>query len=75
LSDGRIIDMREGVGGEYTLLREGRSQEWRQVRKAGPGEDLGAYEETVEDRVFSFKKERYFLNDGTEVIWSVGLPK
>jgi len=75
LSDGRIIDMREGVGGEFTLLREGRSQEWRQVKKAGPGEDLGTYEETVEGRVFSFKRERYFLNDGTEVVFSIGWPK
>ena len=75
LSDGRIIDMREGVPGGAYALGEARAQEWRQLRKAGPGEDLGTYEETVEGRVFSFKREKYFLSDGTEVIWSVGTPK
>lgn len=75
LSDGRIINMREGVpGGAYTL-GEARYQEWLQLRKAGPGEGLGTYEEVVEDRVFSFKREKYFLSDGTEIIWSVGTPK
>ena len=75
LADGRTIDMREGVPGGAYALGEARGQEWRRLRKAGPGEDLATYEETVEDRVFSFKRERYFLSDGTEVIWSVGLPK
>ena len=74
LSDGRIIDMREGVGGEHALGMA-RHQEWWQVKKAGPGEDLGTYEETVEGRVFSFKREKYFLSDGTEVIFSRGTPK
>jgi hypothetical protein len=74
LSDGRIIDMREGVGGEHALGMA-RHQEWWQVKKAGPGEDLGTYEETVEDRVFSFKRERFFLSDGTEVVFSIGWPK
>ncbi len=76
LSDGRIIDMREGVpGGAHALAGTAKWQEWRQLRKAGPGEDLGTYEEVVEDRVFSFKREKYFLSDGTEIIWSVGTPK
>ena len=76
LSDGRIIDMREGgTEGEYALAGTAKLQEWRQLKKAGPGEDLGTYDETVEGRVFSFKRERYFLSDGTEVIWSVGRPK
>jgi len=76
LSDGRIIDMREGVpGGAHALADTAKWQEWRQLRKAGPGEDLGTYEEVVEDRVFSFKREKYFLSDGTEIIWSVGTPK
>ena len=76
LSDGRIIDMREGVpGGAHALAGTAKWQEWHQLRKAGPGENLGTYEETVEGRVFSFKREKYFLSDGTEIIWSVGLPK
>jgi len=80
LSDGQIKDMREGA--EYTVndmahRKEFSAQldEFRQLKKAGQGEDLGTYEEIVEDRVFSFKRERYFLSNGTEVIWSVGTPK
>ena len=77
LSDDRIIDMREGVGGKFVLLFEAKAkwEEWKQLKKAGPGEDLGTYEETVEGRVFSFKREKYFLSDGTEIIWSVGMSK
>jgi hypothetical protein len=76
LSDGRIIDMREGgTEGEYALAGTAKLQEWRQLKKAGPGEDLGTYEEVVRDRVFSFKREKYFLSDGTEVIFSIGWPK
>jgi len=80
LSDGQIKDMREAA--EYTVNNMAQRKEFsaqlgefRRLKKAGPGEDLGTYEETVEGRVFSFKREKYFLSDGTEVIWSVGLPK
>ncbi|MBC8468926.1 MAG: hypothetical protein H8D56_05595 [Planctomycetes bacterium] len=75
LSDGRTIDQREGGPEGAYALSEAQWQEWRQLKKAGPGEDLGTYEETVEGRVFSFKREKYFLSDGTEIIWSVGKPK
>ena len=73
-SDGRTMDMREGAGGDFSLDKA-QWEEYFQLRKAEPGEDLGTYEEVVRDRVFSFKRERYFLSDGTEVIWSVGWPK
>ena len=80
LSDGRTMDMREGVDlavDDMAQWEEFKAQleELRRLKKAGPGEDLGTYEETVEGRVFSFKRERYFLSDGTEIIWSVGKPK
>jgi hypothetical protein len=75
LSDGRIIDMREGAGGEHSLAGTALWKEWLQLKKAGPGKDLGTYEETVEGRVFSFKREKYILSDGTEIIYSVGTPK
>jgi hypothetical protein len=75
LSDGRTSDMREGVKWGGGFDNKERWQEWRQLREAGPGEDLGTYEETVEGRVFSFKRERYHLSDGTEIIWSVGTLK
>ena len=74
LSDGRTRDMREGAGGDFALDRA-QMEEYFQLRKAGPGEDLGTYEETVRDRAFSFKRERYSLSDGTEVVFSIGWPK
>jgi len=73
LSDGRTIDMREGAHGGAYVLSEALWEEWLRLRK-GPGEDLGAYEETVEGRVVSLRRQRFFLSDGTEVTWSVGTP-
>jgi hypothetical protein len=75
LSDGRTEDMREGMKWGGGFDNKQRWQEWRQLRDAGPGQDLGTSEETVEGRVVSFKRERYVLGDGTEIIWSVGTPK
>ena len=75
LSDGRTIDQREGGSEGAYALSKALWEEWRQLKKSGPGEDLGTYEETVESRIFSFKREKYLLNDGTEIIWSVGTPK
>ena len=75
LSDGRTNDMREGMKWGGGFDDEKRWQEWRQLKEAGPGQDLGTYEEIVEGRVFSFKREKYILGDGTEVIWSVGTPR
>jgi hypothetical protein len=81
LSDGRTKDMGEGANGMPVYSQEQWKEfspqlgESRRLREAGPGEDLGTQEETVEGRVFSFKRERYHLSDGTEVIWSVGTPK
>ena len=79
LSDGEIKDNREAAAYEvdeaHRKIFGARLDEFRQLRKAGPGEDPGTYEETVEGRVFSFKREKYLLSDGTEVIWSIGTPK
>jgi hypothetical protein len=81
LSDGRTREMGEAADDMPMYSQEQWEEfspqlaESRRLREAGPGEDLGTYEETVEGRVFSFKRERYFLSDGTEVIWSVGTPK
>jgi hypothetical protein len=81
LSDGQIQDMGEPADDMPVYSMEQWKEfspllkEFRRLQEAGPGEDLDTYDETVEGRVFSFKRERYFLSDGTEVIWSVGLPK
>ncbi|MCP4257620.1 MAG: hypothetical protein GY774_08870 [Planctomycetes bacterium] len=80
LSDGQIKDNREAAAYEVDDMAHRKKfsaqlNEIRQLKKTGPGEDLGTYEETVEGRVFSFKREKYLLSDGTEVIWSIGRPK
>ena len=81
LSDGRTRDMGEPADDMPAYSQEQwekfspQLDESRRLREAGPGEDLGTYEETVEGRVFSFKREKYILGDGTEVFWSVGTPK
>jgi hypothetical protein len=74
LSDGRTMDMGECAGGDFAL-EKAQWDELDRISKAGPGDDLGTYEKTVEGRVFSFKRKRYSLSDGTEVIESVGTPK
>jgi hypothetical protein len=81
LSDGRTEEMGEPADDMPVYTQEQwkefgpQLEEFRRLQKAGPGEDLGTYEETVEGRVFSFKREKYFLSDGTEVIWTIGTPK
>jgi hypothetical protein len=81
LSDGQIKDMGEPADDMPVYSMEQwkefspKLKEFRHLQEAGPGEDLGTYEETVEGRVFSFKREKYILSDGTEVIYSVGTPK
>jgi hypothetical protein len=74
LSDGRNKDMRESAGGDDILSSKQR-QEWVQLRDGGFGENLGTYEEKIEGRVFVFKRQQFVLSDGTEVIWSHGIPK
>ena len=81
LSDGQIRDVGEPADDMPVYSPEQWKEfmpllkEFRRLQEAGPGENLGTYEETVEGRVFSFKREKYFLSDGTEVIHSVGTPK
>jgi len=74
LSDGRTKDLREGTGGNY-ILNSKQRQEWIQSRDAGSGENLDTYEEKVEGRIFVFKRHRFVLGDGTEIIWSPGTLK
>jgi predicted transcriptional regulator len=87
LSDGRTKDLREGDelnvvrnrnlrGDElnYALNKKQR-QEWVQLKNAGSGEDIGTYEQKVKDHLFVFKRQRFTLSDGTELIWSYGTLK
>jgi hypothetical protein len=87
LSGGRTMDLREGdelntirnkkLRGDALnfALNKKQRQEWVQLKDADSGEDIGTYEEKVKDRLFVFKKQKFTLSDGTEIIWSYGTLK
>lgn len=78
LADGRSIlrNERDPNDRDYKeVLTTDQWQEFHQLRRAGPGEDLGTQEKEVKGRVFTFQRQRFVLRDGTEVIWSKGVPK
>ena len=74
LSDGRTKDLREGDELNFTINSKQR-KEWVQLKDAGSGEDVGTYEQKVEDQLFVFKRQKFTLSDGTELIWSYGTLK
>lgn len=74
LSDDRTMDLREGDELNFAINSEQR-QEWVRLKEADSGEDLGTYEEEVKDLLFVFRKQRFTLSDGTELIWSYGTLK
>lgn len=55
-------------------LTEADWEEFRRLRDAGEGVALDAYERQVQGRTFRFKPQQFILSDGTEFIWSVGVP-
>jgi hypothetical protein len=76
LSDGTVVT--HGVGepkGLKTSLTKTDWEEFRSLLQAGAGEDLGVVEKEVRGRVFVFERQRFILSDGTEFIWSPGIPK
>ncbi|OHB61794.1 MAG: hypothetical protein A2Y76_08030 [Planctomycetes bacterium RBG_13_60_9] len=76
LADGTVVT--HSTGEPKGLKRDLTTKDWeelRGLREANKGEDLATEEKTVLDRVFSFKRQRFVLSDGTEVIWSSGVPK
>ena len=77
LPDGRTREMGEAApdnAGTYTLP-DAQYEEMVRLKKAGPGTDMGTYEEEVLGKIFVFKQQKYVLSDGTEILWSVGEPK
>jgi hypothetical protein len=75
LADGTVVT--HGVGepkGAKSKLTEADWAEFRDLRAAGKGVDLDAYEEDVKGRMFLFHPQQFILSDGTEFIWSVGKP-
>ena len=76
LSDGTVVT--HGVGepkGAKTSLTQKDWDELYNLIQAGAGEDLGVAEKEYKGRAFIFKRQRFVLGDGTEVIWSPGTPK
>jgi len=77
LADGRTREFGEippGNTGRGTLTGPQHAELMR-LKDAGPGKDLGRYEENILGRTFAFTRRQYVLSDGTEVIWAAGLPK
>ena len=74
LSDGTVVTHSIGApkGQGKTSLTEADWEEFRNLRQTVEGEYLGTEEKEVKGRIFTFKRERFILSDGTEVIWSVG---
>jgi hypothetical protein len=76
LPDGTVVTHALGEPkGARRNLNPGDFEELRRLREAGKVQKLGVQEKTVLGRVFSFRKERILLSDGTEVIFSMGIPK
>jgi len=80
LADGREETMGEGdpdtQDRERSLTKE-QQEELLNLRLHGAGKEeyIGIEEKEVRGRVFVFKRQRYILSDGTEVVVSVGRPK
>jgi len=75
LADGTVVTHAVGQPkGLKTNLTSADWEEFRSLRNAREGEELGTYEETVQGRVFSFVRQRFVLSDGTEIIRSAGAP-
>lgn len=75
LSDGMKVTHSVGeVKGQRINLTDADREELRRLREANRGEDLGVEVSEVKGRTFSFRRERFILSDGTEVIQSRGEP-
>lgn len=77
LADGRTKEIGDVLPDDTArgTLTGPQHQELTRLREAGPGQDLGTYAEDILGRTFALTRQRYVLGDGTEVIWSAGLPE
>jgi hypothetical protein len=80
LADGREETM--GEGDSDTQDREGSLTKEQQdeffnlrLQQKGKEEYIGIEEKEVRGRVFVFKRQRFILSDGTEVVVSTGKPQ
>ena len=75
LSDGREIKSGDRDPDFKERLTEAQEEELISLLRADEYEELDIKEKEVRGRMFSFERNRFVLNDGTEVVWSVGRPK
>jgi hypothetical protein len=76
LADGTIVTHAVGVRKHRkTHLTDADWEELHSLKEADAGQYLDTYEEEIRDQVFVLVRKRYILNDGTEVIKSIGKPK
>jgi hypothetical protein len=71
LGGGDVVVMWDGQPQEKWELK---TQDYDELRKAGPGELVGTYEEVVNGRTFKFEQRRVTLPDGTVVVRANGTP-
>lgn len=76
LADGKEIYSNEKPPGEFLPYEMSKLDfaELARLRKAEAGERLPSTEEEVKGRTFIFKRYRQKLQDGSEVIQSIGIP-
>jgi hypothetical protein len=75
LSDGTVVTQSQGrPEGPKNNLTAADWNELHQLAAAQKGETLGTYDEDVRGKPFKFKRVKYVLSDGTEVIQSSGKP-
>jgi hypothetical protein len=75
LSDGSLVTRSKGTPeGLKTELTRADWNELRGLLSTHAGQTLGQYSEQVSGQRFTFTPVRYVLSDGTEVVWSSGVP-
>lgn len=75
LSDGTVVTRSEGQpDGPKIDLTPADWSELGQLIAANEGQAIGTYDEDVHGKTFKFRRVKYVLSDGTEVIQSTGSP-
>ena len=76
LADGTVVSQSTGTPiGKDKIQLTGRDwDEFRELRNSKTGQQLEAEVKEIRGKKFSFERQLFTLNDGTEIIWSLGYP-
>jgi len=76
LSDGtEVYQSTSTPTGKDKIELTGRDwEEFRELRTSKAGQQLESEVKEIRGKMFSFERQLYILNDGTEIIWSLGYP-